>query len=180
MDLIYGDTSDNDGLDFGLPVHLPTEGGAEQVNEKTVEDDVQSVEENVRSIEEETLQPIEIPGVNLHTQVDIDKWIEQRKANWMKRISNKRTPAPEEIQPEEIEPEIKQSSGKQSPKRRGRTDTEPMKRQRQQQQQHPKGSSKFNLNRSLIQRELASSENEQILAFIKALFESKTLALQRS
>lgn len=110
---------------------------------------VGKIESKDEVMSKDVIIPIQGTDITLETQEDINEWIKQRKLNWMKKISNKR--------PKENQKIIK-----------------PKRDLKNNKVIKPK-ETKFNLNKTIIQRENENSENKLILEFIKELFNSKTL-----
>jgi hypothetical protein len=183
MDLIYGKRSSDEGdtsnkrfkadtLD--LPVHLPNLKPEPDTVVRKQEDILEK--ETAAEIQEKPAVPIAGTTVKLETQTDIDEWIKQRKANWMKKISNSKKSQPESSQSPSHSREEKlvtstnqneNSSVEKHNNRRGAHE------QRQQDRSYTHNN-KFNLNKVIIQRGL-SKENQTILDVIRELFDQRVI-----
>lgn len=182
MDLIYGKRTDEEGEPankrlrpdvLDLPIHLP--------NVKPVAKPlVENKEEKPKEHRQGDAVTVIGSDVRLDSQTDIDEWIKERKANWMKRISNSKKGQEEEERetkgsvvsdssmeiPTQRKPQSQQQGARQQGQQRG---------QAQNRKSGPGGHNhrrheQFNLNKVIMQRGL-TEENTRILDVIKQLFE---------
>lgn len=197
MDLIYGkrasekeeDTFNKrakttDALD--LPMHLPNDTTPLPLRNTTPSTTTSATGEHMGK-----KAPMPIPGtsITLETKTDIDEWIKQRKANWLKKISNNKIERKDGVM--DVDKRDGKNDGDENEKdttqqrsmrpndrydRRGQANNHANshlnnRRKGPQGNTHPQDrrDKKFNLNKTIIQRGL-STENAQILAVIKELF----------
>lgn len=181
MDLIYGKRASQEEdvrqplkksrPDVNLPAHAPSNLPVHLPNDQVVSDTPIHVHDHVHEEQEQeqgqestTKANIAIPGtdITLNTQEDIEAWIKQRKVNWMKKISNsKPSDSSEDSKEAKVVQKRRQLQGNQRNNNVVRGEAS-------------RNKAKFNLNKAIIQRELAQ-ENLQILDVIRELFDQGIL-----
>lgn len=180
--------NESNGNYLDLPTHLPNHlpgtipmqsnddksNAGQQGNDLNNE---QQLDDHDEADTGKTKEVVPVFGTNivLKTEEDIQKWIQERKANWMKKISNSR-PEPEPKTPHE-KPERNIRDNNQRANRQNQRSNNAHNNQNHNQNQRNNQIAhqrKTNLNRLIIQRDI-QNENIAILDVIKELFDQNIL-----